>query len=79
MGRVRRCALDEARAQQALGFELAALVALCELDDVAAADVDALNAASERVTEGRDTPLVNRARELIAHGGAAIASRESMR
>jgi tetratricopeptide (TPR) repeat protein len=72
--RAMRKSLDEARAQQALGFELAALVALCELDDVTADELDALKTACDRVTEGRDTPLVNRARELIARGGATVST-----
>ena len=70
-----RASLRESRAQQALGFELAALVALCEADGAAAEDQAALKAAYERITEGRDTPLVNRARELIASTGAPRRAR----
>jgi hypothetical protein len=61
-----RASLEEARAQQALGFELAALVALCELDDAVATEVEALARAYGRITEGFDTALVTRARHLLA-------------
>ena len=60
-----RASLDEARTQDALGFELAALVALCELDGAAAADFAALNDAYGRLREGFGTKLVRRAQELI--------------
>jgi hypothetical protein len=63
-----RDSLEEARAQRALGLELAALVALCELENAAAADLHALEDACGRVTEGFDTALVARARELVAPG-----------
>jgi DNA-binding winged helix-turn-helix (wHTH) protein len=70
-----RASLGAARTQQALGFELAALVALCELDGAAAEDLDALAAACERLTEGFDTGLVTRAQQLLAarNGGAPAA------
>ena len=61
-----RASLGEARTQQALGFELAALVALCELDGAPAQDLDALAAACQRLTEGFDTRLVTRAHALLA-------------
>jgi hypothetical protein len=61
-----RASLNEARAQHAPGLELAALVALCELDAPAVDDLDALKAAYAQVTEGLDTKLVKRARDLIA-------------
>lgn len=51
-------------AQQALGFELAALVAMCELDDAPAEDRDALGAVCGRLTEGFDIPLVKSAQAL---------------
>ena len=60
-----RASLDEARAQGALGFELPALVALCELDGAAAADFAALKDAYGRLREGFGTRLVRRAQELI--------------
>ena len=63
-----RDSLEEARAQQALGFELAALVALCELENAAPADLHALEHACGRVTEGFDTALGTKARELVALG-----------
>jgi DNA-binding winged helix-turn-helix (wHTH) protein len=57
--------LAEARAQEALGYELAAWLALCELPDAAASEVDGLAQAHGQVTEGFDTALVTRARDLL--------------
>jgi tetratricopeptide (TPR) repeat protein len=65
-----RESLSEARAQHAPGFELSALVALCELEEPAVDDLDALERAYARVTEGLDTKLVKRARELIERRNA---------
>jgi DNA-binding winged helix-turn-helix (wHTH) protein/tetratricopeptide (TPR) repeat protein len=59
-----RASLDEARAREALGFELAALVALCEMDGASAADREALKDACARVKEGLDTKPVKKAKEL---------------
>jgi hypothetical protein len=61
-----RASLDEARAQQAFGFELEALVALCELDEPEPAALDALEEAYGRLGEGFDTALAVKARELLA-------------
>jgi hypothetical protein len=58
--------LDEARAQQALGFELEALVALCRLDQPEPADLDRLEDAYGRLEEGFETALAVKARELLA-------------
>ncbi|MDM0055102.1 ATP-binding protein [Variovorax fucosicus] len=58
-------ALAESRAQQALWLELQALVALCELAPAAAEDRAALKAACERLAEGRDTALAQRAIRLL--------------
>jgi tetratricopeptide (TPR) repeat protein len=55
----------EAHAQQALWLELMALVALCQLDDTAPEDMEALKEARERLREGSDTALVMRADELL--------------
>lgn len=60
-----RESLSEARAQHAPWFELSALVALCELEEPAVDDLDALERAYARITEGLETKLVKRARELI--------------
>ena len=59
-----RASLDEARAQAALGFELAALVALCEMAGASTADREALKDACARVKEGLDTRPVQRAKAL---------------
>jgi hypothetical protein len=59
-----RESLQEAREQQVPGFELAALVALCELEGAAASDVDALRAACTGLGEGFDMPPLKRALEL---------------
>ncbi len=67
--------LEEAHAQDALGFELPALVGLCELGTVEPDDLHALQIACERLTEGFDTPLVRRARELIGKGKALSSAR----
>jgi hypothetical protein len=63
--------LAEARAQEALGFELAALVGLCELDEAQPEELDALRDACARIEEGLDTALVGRAQELLAGGDRA--------
>jgi tetratricopeptide (TPR) repeat protein len=60
--------LAEARAQEALGFELAALVGLCELDEAQPEELDALRDACTRIEEGLDTALVGRAHALLAGG-----------
>ena len=59
-------ALRAARAEQSLGAELIIRVAAAERPRRASTDLDALAAAYERVTEGRDQPLAVRARELLA-------------
>lgn len=61
-----RASLDEARTQHALGFELEALVALCELDEPEPADLNWLEDAYGRLREGFDTALAVKARELLA-------------
>jgi DNA-binding winged helix-turn-helix (wHTH) protein/tetratricopeptide (TPR) repeat protein len=58
-------ARSEAREQRALWLELTALVALCELDDAAPADLEALREARERLSEGFDTALVLRVDRLL--------------
>jgi hypothetical protein len=62
--------LREAVAQQALTHELRALTMLCELDDVAPEDLHALENACERLREGFDTALVQRAYQLIGKSAA---------
>ncbi len=57
---------DEARAQRALMPELKALVALAELPDRTGADLEALENAYARVTEGFDVPACVRARAILA-------------
>lgn len=69
-----RESLHEARVQQALGFELAALVALCEGGDAAPEHLQALREACERLREGSDTLLVKTAHELIGGHPVPIAS-----
>jgi DNA-binding winged helix-turn-helix (wHTH) protein/tetratricopeptide (TPR) repeat protein len=68
-----RESLREARAQEALGFELAALVALCEGDDAAPEDLQALTDACGGLSEGFDTLLVKKAHELMGKHAAPIA------
>jgi hypothetical protein len=63
-----RRSLDEARAMRALWQELAALVALNELDAASSAMRAELASAYARLTEGLDTPLAEKARTLIAGG-----------
>ena len=63
--RTAQAALVEARAQQALWLELNALVALCELDDAAPENLDALEDARRRLREGLDTALAIRANEML--------------
>ena len=59
-------ALATARAQNSLFYEVKALVALCERGDASREDVGALRHAYERMTEGRDMPMMKRAAELLA-------------
>jgi len=61
-----RTALREARAQNALGQEINALVALCELPDAAAEDRDALKHCLGKLTEGLDHARIKKARKLLA-------------
>ncbi len=63
--RAMHAALDEARSQRALWFELKALVALCELDDAAQADFAELKDARARLQEGSDLALVTKADRLL--------------
>lgn len=58
-------AVYEAREQQALWQELTALVALCEIDDPASEDFEALRVAYARLTEGVDTSLATKVRKLL--------------
>ena len=66
-------ALHEAHDQKAPWLELAALVALCELDPPMPEDFDALQEACARLSEGSDTSLVIKARELL--GGSTGCTR----
>jgi DNA-binding winged helix-turn-helix (wHTH) protein/tetratricopeptide (TPR) repeat protein len=59
-------AVREARALGALGSELKARIAMAELEDRTAADLAALRATYARMTEGFDTSICARARELLA-------------
>lgn len=61
-----REALQVSRSQEALDSELHALVELCELDERDPADMGTLAAAYARATEGFDTRICTRARELLA-------------
>lgn len=61
---VLRAALDEARLQGALWMELSALVALCA-EDARPRDRAALVDACARLQEGGESPLANKARELL--------------
>jgi tetratricopeptide (TPR) repeat protein len=65
-----RESLREARAQQALSSQLAALTALCELENAVPEDFVALKRAHETISEGFDTALVKRANELLDRGRA---------
>ena len=58
-------AIAEARAQEALWLELAALSALCERRDAGAEDFAALAHRVDQLTEGLDTAQVARARALV--------------
>lgn len=69
-----REAVFEARRQDALWLELSALTAICERDDAPAEDVDSLAAAYSRLTEGFDTALVVRSRELLRARGYPAAT-----
>ena len=60
-----RQAIAEARAQEALWLERAALSALCERKDATAKDFAALRHVVDRLTEGLDAPPVARARALL--------------
>jgi hypothetical protein len=59
-------ALATARAQISLFYEVKALVALCERDDATREELGALRSAYEKMTEGRDMPMMKRAAELLA-------------
>jgi DNA-binding winged helix-turn-helix (wHTH) protein/tetratricopeptide (TPR) repeat protein len=59
-------ALRKSREQQSVWMALRALTMLCELPDATAEDFSALQIAYERFTEGFDTALCVRAREMIA-------------
>jgi tetratricopeptide (TPR) repeat protein len=60
-----RKAIVEARAQEALWFELVSLSALCERTDATAKDFAELRRVVDQLTEGPDTPPVQRARALL--------------
>jgi tetratricopeptide (TPR) repeat protein len=67
-GRARESAMQaiaEARAQEAVWLELAAVSALCERADATAENLAALRVVLERLTEGLDTAPVERARALL--------------
>jgi hypothetical protein len=66
--RVLEAALPEVREKQALGAELKLLVALAELPKATKKELACLRAAYDRLTEGFDTPLAHRARELLGIG-----------
>lgn len=58
-------ALDEARTQSAGWMELASATALCGLPDAASTDFGALRNVVSRLEEGRDTPLMQKARARL--------------
>jgi DNA-binding winged helix-turn-helix (wHTH) protein len=58
-------AVAEARAQEALWFQVSALSALCEREDRTAEDVASLRLVVDQFTEGLDTAPVERARALL--------------
>jgi DNA-binding winged helix-turn-helix (wHTH) protein/tetratricopeptide (TPR) repeat protein len=58
-------ALREARAQQALWPQLVAHTERCAMPDATAADREALAACCALLTEGLDTPVMQRARNLL--------------
>jgi tetratricopeptide (TPR) repeat protein len=60
-----RKAIAEARAQGASWLELLALSALCERPDASAKDFAELRRLVDQLTEGLDTPPVQRARALL--------------
>jgi DNA-binding winged helix-turn-helix (wHTH) protein/tetratricopeptide (TPR) repeat protein len=66
-------ALAEACTEPAPGLELLVRLAIAERPERTAADLDALAAAYERATEGRDTPPAVGARELLAARSAEPA------
>jgi DNA-binding winged helix-turn-helix (wHTH) protein/tetratricopeptide (TPR) repeat protein len=66
-------ALEQARGQDALGCELAALVEIGEDEAATPADFAALGAAFARLTEGFDTIVAARARKLLAEQRPAAA------
>jgi tetratricopeptide (TPR) repeat protein len=59
-------AIAAALSLDALGSELRARVALADLDERTPADIASLRATYARVTEGFDTPVCTRARDLLA-------------
>jgi DNA-binding winged helix-turn-helix (wHTH) protein/tetratricopeptide (TPR) repeat protein len=61
-----KAAVTEARATQALGAEIKAVVALVQLPKSTTADRDALRETYGRLTEGFDTRIARRARELLS-------------
>ena len=58
-------AVAEARAQEALWFQVSALSALCEREDRTAEDAASLRLVVDQLTEGLDTAPVERARALL--------------
>ena len=58
-------AVAEARAQEALWFQVSALSALCEREDKTAEDVASLRLVLDQLTEGLDTAPVEKARALL--------------
>jgi hypothetical protein len=70
-------AVREAIALATLGSELKARIAMAELEDRTAADLAALRATYARITEGFDTSICARARELLAAEAATEAATEA--
>jgi DNA-binding winged helix-turn-helix (wHTH) protein/tetratricopeptide (TPR) repeat protein len=75
----RERALAAARAEDALGWEINALVANAENPERTPADIAALAAAYARLTEGFDTFVAARARALLAETPAAGRRKRAVR
>ena len=63
---IRQAALDEPREQGALGAELKVLLALAELPKATSKDREALREGYGRLTEGIETRIARRTRELLS-------------